>query len=330
MIEPEYVLGLDIGGTKLAAGVCKRDGTLVSSARVPTLSHLGPDAVIDRIVELCHRVMTESKIPDIPFVGVGCVGPLDVKRGVVQNPPNLPGWIDIPLRERLEKALQKPIFVDNDANAAALGEHRFGAGRGIANLVYLTLSTGVGGGLIVNHELWEGANGNAGEIGHSTVAFDGRLCRCGSHGCLEAYVSGTHIASRARERIASGAPSQLPEMAGGLENISAATVLSGVQAKDAVAMEIWNETLLILAAGLANVVNIFNPEQIILGGGVIHARDLLFTPLRQLVAARALPPLMQVVQIVPAELGDNAGVLGAAAVGWCRWKREKRKAQEPV
>jgi glucokinase len=312
------VLGLDIGGTKLAAGVCTEEGKLVSSGRALTDAALGPDAVITRAVSLAKEVAEKAglSLGSLQAVGVGCVGAVEGETGVIVSAPNLPGWHQVPLGARLAQALGRRVFVENDAKAAALGEHRFGAGQGVRNSVYLTLSTGIGGGLIVEHRLWRGANGNAGELGHSTVAFDGRLCKCGNRGCLEAYASGTHIAARARERLAAGEPSTLGELAGGIDRVTSATVVEGVRQADPLSLSIWEETLAILAAGLANVVNIFNPERIILGGGVTRAGPLLFEPLRDKVAARALPQLMKVVSIVPAMLGDDVGVYGAAAVAF--------------
>lgn len=316
-----YVLGIDIGGTKLAAGVVTLSGEVISQDRVPTLAAQGPDPVIDRLIALCRHVVELAGVAwsDIAAAGVGCGGPLDPNTGVIMEPPNLPGWIDIPLVQRLQDALGISVYLDNDANAAALGEHRFGAGQGVANMVYLTISTGIGGGIIIDNQLYQGQNGNAGEIGHMSVVFNGRECNCGSRGCLEAYASGTNIAARAREAVLAGEPSRLVELAGGLpDKINGEVVDQAIRAGDPVATRIWDETMEILGAGIANVINIFNPSRVVLGGGITNFGDRLFSPIRRIALSRAMGPLAQVVDIVPAELGGQVGVLGAAAVAMAR------------
>ena len=197
-------LGMDIGGTKLAVAVATADGQVRAHLRDASRAEEGPDAMIERIVGMGQAAIVEAglEIADIKAIGIGCGGPLDPVRGVVHHALNNPGWIDIPLVDRVEKALGRPAYLENDANAAALGEHRFGAGRGIRNLAYLTISTGVGGGVIVDGRLIHGETGNAGELGHISVRIDGRPCLCGSRGCIEAYCSGTSIADRTREALA--------------------------------------------------------------------------------------------------------------------------------
>lgn len=311
-----FVLGIDIGGTKLAAGVVTLDGEQISQDRVPTLAHEGPDKVIDRLIDLCRRTVANSGVAwdQILAAGVGCGGPLDPHTGVIKEPPNLPGWIDIPLVQRLHDALGLPVYLDNDANAAALGEHQFGAGRGVENMVYLTISTGVGGGIIIGGRLYQGENGNAGEIGHMSVSYNGRPCNCGSRGCVEAYASGTNIAARAREAVLAGEPSLLTQIAGSPERINGEAIDAALKAGDALTVRIWDETMEILGAGIANVINIFNPRRVVLGGGITNFGSTLFDPIRRIAMSRAMGPLTEVVEIVPAQLGGQVGVLGAAAV----------------
>ncbi|MDB4894786.1 MAG: transcriptional regulator/sugar kinase [Firmicutes bacterium] len=327
-----YVLGLDIGGTKLAAGVVAPDGRLLSWQRTPTGAAEGPGAVIGRLLRLGRLAVERAGVDwrQIAAAGVGCGGPLDPDQGVILGPPHLPGWVELPLGHRLEGALGIPVYIDNDANAAALGEHRFGAGRGTSNLVYLTISTGVGGGVIINDRLYRGENGNAGEIGHMSVDYKGRRCVCGRQGCLEAYVSGTAIAARAREAVQAGRPSALRELAGHACRITAELVVAAMQAGDALAAAIWAETVTILAAGLTNVIHIYNPRLVVLGGGVTNAGDLLFEPVRRLALGAAFPRLAAAVEIVPARLGGQVGVFGAAAVALDRLEPEGREACERV
>lgn len=311
--QQRYILGLDIGGTKLAAGIVTLDGLQIAQDRVPTQASEGPDAVINRLIDLSWRVVQQAGLQwqEVLAAGVGCGGPLDPHKGIIMEPPNLPGWVEVPLVRRLQEALGIPVYLDNDANAAALGEHRFGAGRGVANLVYLTISTGIGGGIVINNRLYLGQNGNAGEIGHMSVIYNGRECNCGSRGCLEAYCSGTSIAARAREAVLAGEPSVL---SGDLEAITGETVEAALRQGDPLARRIWQETVEILGAGLANVINIFNPQLVVLGGGITNFGELLFQPVRQVALERAMRPLAEVVDIVPARLGGQVGVLGAAAV----------------
>ncbi|MFC4454212.1 ROK family protein [Deinococcus sonorensis] len=308
-----HVLAIDIGGTKLAAGIVSGAGVLLDSARTPTHAAEGPDRVLDRLLDLCRTLLRRSSVP-VQRVGVGCGGPLDTVRGLILNPPNLPGWLEFPLVARLQQALDLPVSLDNDANAAALAEFHFGAGRGTRHMVYLTISTGIGSGLILNGELYRGKRGNAGELGHLQVRVDGRACNCGGRGCLEAYASGTNIARRARELAAQHPASLLARSVPDLEAITAQTVLQALQAQDEVAVQLWDETLDLLAAGVASTVNAFDPERIVIGGGITNFGDLLFVPLRERVAARAMPALWSGVELCRAELAADVGILGAAAV----------------
>ncbi|GBF06146.1 transcriptional regulator/sugar kinase [Deinococcus aerius] len=310
---PSHVLAIDIGGTKLAAGIVDAAGTLLDVARTPTHVEEGPDRVLGRILGLSRTLLGRSPVP-VQSVGVGCGGPLDTERGLVQNPPNLPGWIDYPLAGRLREALGLPVALDNDANAAALAEFHFGAGRGTRHMVYLTVSTGIGSGLILNGELYRGKRGNAGELGHLQVRYDGDPCNCGGRGCLEAYASGTGIARRARERAARHPESLLARLAPDPRDLTAETVLTALRAGDPVARELWDETLDILAAGVASIVNAFDPERVVIGGGITNFGEFLFPPLRERVEGRAMPALVSGVDICPAELAEHVGVLGAAAV----------------
>ena len=309
------ILGIDIGGTKLAVGLAPADGTLLTEARRPSGAEDGPEAVIGRILELARGVVAKAEIgaQEVERIGIGCGGPLDPWRGVIRNALNMPGWIDIPIVARVEKALGRPAFLDNDANAAALGEHRFGAGRDVDNLVYLTVSTGVGGGVILDGRLYQGQNGNAAELGHISVDAGGRACHCGSVGCIETYCSGTSIAARTREALAADdEPSALRSAAAG--TISAQVVAGAAGDGDPLAGRIWDESMRLLGAGIVSIIHAFNPRLVILGGGVTRSGDQLFDPVRRVVDERTMPWLREAVEIVPAALGEMTGILGAVAV----------------
>lgn len=325
--RPPLFLGLDVGGTKLAAGVAGADGRLLSRDEVPAGAPDGPEAVIQRLIELGDRVVDSSGASPSAIVatGVACGGPLDPVAGIVRDPPNLPGWHDVPLLARLRESLgddlgERPLYLDNDANAAALGEHRYGAGRGVKHLVYLTISTGIGGGIVVDGRVVGGENGNAGEIGHMSVAHDGWPCHCGSRGCLEAFCSGTNIAARANARIAAGETSRLGEMAPG--SVTARDVAEAARVGDPLAVRVWDETTTVLGAGVGNVINLMNPRLVILGGGVTRAGEQLLGPVRRIALQRAFPYLASVADVVLAELGPDTGIMGAVALAQARLAAE--------
>ncbi len=233
---------------------------------------------------------------------------------MVISTPNL-GWDAYPIRDRIAAAVGLPATLDNDANCATYGEWWQGAARGLSSVVGVTLGTGIGGGLITEGMLVRGASGCAGEIGHMTLDLTGRRCACGNHGCLEAYASGPAIAARAREGLEVGRESVLPELVDGdLERITAATVYEALTHGDAYAREVMAETARILGAGLANLVNLFNPEMIVVVGGVTRAKEHLFGPLRAEVRRRAFPSGVDACRIVPGALPETAGVIGAAGI----------------
>jgi glucokinase len=301
------ILGIDIGGTKLAVAVATSAGEVLAERRAASRAREGPDAMIGRAVEMAREAVADAalELGEIAAIGIGCGGPLDPWRGIVHNALNNPGWIDVPLVAAIERELGRPAYLDNDANAAALAEHRFGAGRGIQDLVYLTISTGVGGGLILDGRLYHGVNGNAGELGHISVdVAGGRPCHCGSIGCLEAYCSGTNIAARFVEAAGNGETSVLT----GRAEVSARDVADAARDGDRLARHVWDTTTTLLGGGIVSIVHAFNPRRVVLGGGVTHAGDILFAPVRRIVRERAMPWLA--VRIVPAELGDDVGLIG--------------------
>ena len=306
------VLAIDIGGTKLAAGVVDADGKMLERGEVPTLAHEGLEPVLGRIVGLGRDLLTRAaaRCEPVQRIGIGCAGPVDLKAGKVFNPPNLPGWSEVSLVRHIESALGLPALLENDANAAALGEFRYGAGKGARSLVYFTVSTGIGGGIILDGKVWHGLKDAAGEVGHMTVCPDGPVCGCGNRGCLEAMASGTSIARRAREVVAAGRPTRLRE----ISKPTSADVVCLAQAGDVVAREVWDEAVRYLGIGVAAAITILAPERIVLGGGVTKAGDFLFEPLRAEVRRRVKLVPVESVSILPAALGPDVGILGAAAV----------------
>lgn len=317
MASERYVIGVDLGGTKISAGLVDNTGDIIAYDYRQTLAEEGPDTVVRRMLDATREVMVPSS--QVTAVGVGAPGPLDVETGVVIAPPNLPGWDRVPLRKLIEEDLGITTFLENDANAAALGEHRFGAGQGLAHMIYVTVSTGIGGGLILDGELYHGNGGMAGEIGHTTVLPYGPLCGCGNRGCLEALAAGTAVARQAREHVASGVPTSMADlMDGDPEHITAKLVAQAADQGDVEAQEILAEAMQYLGIGMSNLVNLFNPQMIVIGGGLINLGEALLDPVRRAVRRRALSAAAEAVRVVPAALGDKVGVLGAAAVALSR------------
>jgi glucokinase len=314
-----FVLGIDIGGTNLVVGSVAEDGSALHAlGSEPTHAEAGEKDVLDRLITLARRTIErtrrEVRGAEIIGVGVGAPGPLDTKSGIVLLTPNL-GWVNLPLRQIIHEQLGLPAALDNDANCAVLGEWWRGAARGSRNAIGITIGTGIGGGIIVDGKLYHGASDCAGEIGHTTIDTEGRRCKCGNYGCLEAYASGPNIALRAVEELKAGAVSRLAGYVGGdLRQITAQTVYQAAHDEDELALEVVNDTAKFLGAGIANLLNVFNPEVVVVCGGVTLAGDRLFVPLRREVARRAFKPAVNVCRIVPGDLSGTAGVYGAAKV----------------
>ena len=317
----EYIIGVDLGGTNIVVGAMSADGKHHYAMRsIPTSAELGAEGVADRIVGLIEGVIldtiaqTKAQRRDVIGVGIGAPGPLDRDKGIVIVAPNL-GWRNFPLRDRVSERLNLPATLDNDANCATVGEWWQGAAKGATNVIGMTIGTGIGGGLILDGKLFHGSSDVAGEIGHTTIDLNGRHCKCGNYGCLEAYASGPAIATRAREvLVREETASLLPSLVDGrLEAITAETVYRAAQKGDAVASEIVRDTARYLGAGIANLLNILNADVVVVAGGVTQAGDALFVPLRAEVRRRAFRPAVDATQIVPGALPGTAGVVGAVA-----------------
>jgi glucokinase len=320
--QQQPVLALDVGGTKLAAGVVARDGTVQSFCQISTAVDEGPTAVAKRLLDLGEQAAAEAGLPvgtgtagrsTAPFaaVGVGCGGPLDPETGVILGPPGLPGWDSVPLGRLVAERFGRPTYVENDATAAALGEYRWG-GWGVESLVYLTVSTGFGGGIVASGKLFRGAARQGGELGHVVVDWQGRQCGCGARGCAEAYVSGTSIARRAAE-AAAGTTSTLAGL-----SVTAKDVAEHAQAGDPVARAVWDETTAMLGRMVAVLINVCEPQLVVLGGGVTRAGAQLLDPVRDAALRQAMPPAARACDVVLSRHGDAVGVLGAAAIAYER------------
>jgi len=310
----DAIAGIDIGGTKIAIGLANRAGTLAAHRRIATRPDLGPQVALDNVC-LTLEQMLQKQDASLLSIGVGCLGPLDVDKGLVLSPANLRTWSRVPIVEKLRDYFGVAVAFDNDANAAALGEYMYGAGKGFKNVLYITVSTGIGGGIILNGEIYRGVANGAGELGHTIVQPDGVRCNCGSIGCLETICSGTHITRRIEERLASGEPSLMRELAGSNSVFTAQTLVEAVRRDDKVAKELWGETCRFLALGLGNAITLLAPEILIIGGGIAAANELLFEPIRELVPKFVSMIAPENINIVPALLGQDSGLFGAIALG---------------
>jgi glucokinase len=307
------VLSLDIGGTKLAVAVVTEDGRTHGLFVEPTRREEGPGAIVPRLFEMGHRAMAASGFSAIEAVGISCGGPLDAEAGVLTGPLHLPGWIDLPIVAMAEREFGVPSALENDATAGALGEFRYGAARAAKTMVYLTISTGIGGGAVIDGRLHKGAAGNGGEFGHVMVRTGGRLCLCGRHGCLEGYASGTSIAARAAEAVAERGAGSVLSM---LPAVRAEDVVAAALQRDPLAVELWTETVDALSVAITDLVNVFEPDLVVLGGGVTRSGDSLLLPVRERVARDAMPPAARAATIILAGLGDEVCVVGAGAVAF--------------
>lgn len=318
MVENQTLfIGIDLGGTKIYSGLVDQSGTILAEDYRKTKAKRGVEAVVERLIDSAHAVIQAAgvSLTDIKAVGIGAPGPVESEKGIVNVPPNLPGWERVPLKALVESSLPIPTYLANDANAAALGEYLFGAGRKSRQMLYITVSTGIGGGFILNGKIFQGAAGAAGEVGHMTILPGGPRCGCGNRGCLEAVASGTAIARQARELFSRTTNTLIAELANGdQEAITAKLVAEAAQLGDVWAQEILGSAMGYLGIGVANLVNLLNPDLIVIGGSLTKLGDLLFDPVRRAVAQRSFPVSATAVRIVPATLGDKVGVLGAAAV----------------
>ncbi len=307
------IIGVDVGGTLVRAALFDHNFTLLERIEQPVLAERGEEAVIARLIETIEQVLPESA-EDLAGIGIALPGPLDPEHGIVIATPNLP-FRNVPIARLVEDAIGGPVFIGNDADLAGLAEHRFGAGRGTRNMVYMTISTGIGGGLILNNRLHTGL-GQGGEIGHMVVDPAGPVCGCGQRGHLEAVASGTAIARIARERLAAGSASAIHDMVGGdLTLITAQAVGQAAQNGDPLAREIIAQAGWYIGVGISSLMMLLNPDLFVLGGGVTRLGELLFEPMHKAAREFAMHPIFwENTPIVTAELGGDVGLFGAAAL----------------
>lgn len=309
------ILGVDIGGTRLRAARFSPAGQMLQRESVPTCVDEGRDAVLERLYRLIERVLPGSG-EEIIGIGLAVPGPLNPYTGVIIDAPNMPGWVNVPLRDLVAERFGQPVYIGNDANLAALGEHRFGAGRGYNDVIYLTISTGIGSGIITDGRMLLGRDGLGAEAGHIVVEPDGPRCGCGGYGHLEAVASGTALGRQAAALVAEGRAPAIAALAGGdPSRVTGEIVGKAALAGDPVARELVTRAARYIGQGIATLLHLFNPGIVILGGGVTQLGDLLFEPVRARVRELAMSPVYwENTPIVQAALGDDVGLLGALAL----------------
>jgi glucokinase len=313
-----YVIGMDLGGTKILGAVVDPKGRIAAEAKIKTKPESGPDAVIERIARTAREAVRRAKLSwaDISGIGIGAPGPMDPTTGVVYNPPNLPGWDEIPLGPRLSEALGVPVYVENDVNLGTLGEYALGAGQGTVDMVGIFVGTGVGGGLILDGKLRSGFRHAAGELGHMIVLADGPVCGCGKRGCLESVASRTAIERDIQLGLAAGRESRILEWMGDGGRLTSGVLAQAVRQDDPLVTEIMGRAQWYLGLLTASVVNLVDPEMVVFGGGVVEALGEQFlAPIRVTACQYYIQQAgADRVRIVAAKLGDHAGVLGAAVL----------------
>lgn len=278
---------------------------------MPTNAFEGEEAVLGRINGVIGKVLEDAgkSVDEIKAIGIGSPGPLDSQKGIIIKTPNLP-FVNFNLVGEIKKVYDLPVYLENDANVAAIAEYMFGAGKGTRNMVYVTVSTGVGGGAVINGKLYKGSTSNALEIGHTTLLPDGPRCNCGNYGCLEAFSSGTAIARQAREALEAGLETSLSQY----DKVTSYEVYVEAQKGDKVSKDILEKSFTYLGIGIANIVVSFDPEMIVIGGGVSKMGSVMFDKVNEVVQERALKAIAEKCKIVPAGLGEDTGVMGVVAL----------------
>ena len=322
--KDDVSIAIDLGGTKMRVAVIDKAGTLLQREEEPTLAHQGREQTVERLTQIITRLMASTRGMEVIGIGASLAGPVDPDTATMYSPPNLPGWDGFSLKPVLEEAFGVPVWAVNDATLGAVGEHAYGIGRGVANLVYVTVSTGIGGGIIADGKPLLGARGFAAEIGHMSIDRNGPLCKCGNVGCLETLASGTAIANLALERLGRGEESILQEMAkGDLAKVDAKAVMEAAAQGDSLAVALVNQFARDLGLGLVILMHIFDPQMIILGGGVSQSYHSYSPALDAAIRSNVMAHLREHINIVTSVLGDNASLLGAAHLAFQRGGRDE-------
>ena len=311
-----YAIGIDVGGTKIAAGLVRRDGTILTRYNTHAHSEQQPEIVIAAIVQAYQAVIEQSRIDraEVEAIGLGFGGNTNGPAGIILVSSNLPAWNNIPLRDIVAEQVGHRVILDNDTNMGALGEHRYGAGRNTQNMGYVTFSTGYGMGIIINNRLYVGHAGTAGELGHVVIDVGGPACTCGKDGCLMAYASGVGISRMVYDQVRSGTKTLLREMVPpDGKRVAGEVVAQAAKQGDEAARAIIRQAGYYAGIGLSMIVQVLNPELIVYGGGLTHIGPMIMEPVMAAMKEHSQPELLDMVRVVPWQLGNDLGIIGAAA-----------------
>jgi len=317
--EHLHVIAIDIGGTSYRVALADTKGDIINREAEPTRSHESPDIGLPRIRGTITETASGIGLDKVKSIVVCAAGPLDPQQGILLTPPSLPAWRNVPVKQYLEEAFGIPVWVENDADLAALGEQRFGAGRGCSRLIYITVSTGIGGGIIVENRILRGTSLSVAEIGHMAIDPNGLVCNCGGIGHLETLASGTAIGRIATERIVDGQPSSLSSDPGSM--LTGQAVIEAALQGDALAIDVVRSAGKYLGMAIASLMHLFDPEVVIIGGGVSNAGELILEPARESMDECSMADFKGRTRLVRSELGDNSGLMGAIALALDEMKR---------
>jgi len=314
----DYAIGVDLGGTYIKLGIVNEKGKIVKKAFLPTKAEKGPKTVIKQIKKGIKELLQDKEYK-INGIGIGAPGVISIKKGTVENPPNFPGWGKIHLGNQIEKAFGIEVKIENDANAAAIGEMIFGAGTNLKSFIMVTLGTGVGGGLILNKKLFRGDSGGAGEIGHITIDYKGEPCNCGSIGCIEAYAGNNYFINRVKKELNEHQDSKIWELINkDIDSLTPKTICEAANQNDEYAISLIVQLGLLVGYSLASIVNVLDVPDLIVGGGVSGFGKLLFQNIEKGIKERVLKSLVPKIKVHPAKLKNDAGVKGASALVFYR------------
>ncbi len=310
-----YVIGVDLGGTFIKAGAVSKEGKVLYETSLPSKADLNPEAVVRQIAKAVEMIKEKFRNNKVLGVGIGSPGMVDLDGGTVKYPPNLANWTVFRLGDETSKLIGEPVQVENDANAAAVGELKFGAGKGMKNFIMITLGTGVGGGIIADGKVFRGEEGGAGEIGHTTIDYNGPLCNCGNRGCVEAYVGQKHLSRRVAEQLKSHPESFINKLIDGdAQKLEPKIISEAANKGDEFALQIWKEAGIYIGTALSSAINILDIATLIIGGGVAKAGKPLFDSIKETIMARVFTSVKPRVHVLCTKLENSAGVIGAAAL----------------
>jgi glucokinase len=310
----KYAIGVDLGGTSIKLGIVSDNGKLLKKHTVRTEAEKGPKKVIENIISGINELTEKSKYK-ISGIGIGCPGVVTPGKGIVENPPNFPGWNRVNIGKIISREFKKTVLVDNDANAAAIGELTFGSGKKYKSFIMITLGTGVGGGIVINKKIYHGDFGAAGEIGHISIDYNGPKCNCGSYGCIEAYAGNHYLRERVRTELKKHPKSKIWKLIeNDLSKVSPRNIQDAAESGDAFGKSVIEELGMHLGSAFASLCNVLDISVFIIGGGIAGFGKPLFDSIRKTIARRVMAPIRPRVRVLPAKLKNDAGIKGASAL----------------